>query len=103
MQLLALPLALLAFHGSIQPLPAPLHAELAAHAWHRGCPVALSQVRLLTVSSWGFDGRVRTGRLVVNRTVAAPLLRVFRRLYELRFPIRQMEPVDSSADNSSAF
>jgi hypothetical protein len=33
---------------------------------------------------------VQTGQLVVNRSFAAPLTKVFRRLYELRFPIRHM-------------
>jgi hypothetical protein len=94
---------LLAFHGSVQPLPPPLRAELAGRSWHRGCPVALAQLRLLTVSHWGFDGIVHSGQLVVNATVAAPLLTVFRRLYQLHFPIRRMRPVDDSDDNSAAF
>jgi hypothetical protein len=33
---------------------------------------------------------VQTGQLVVNRSFAAPLAKVFSRLYELRFPIRHM-------------
>jgi hypothetical protein len=103
MRVVALPLVLLAFHGSIQPLRPPLRAELAAHRWHQSCPVPLSRLRLLTVSHWGFDGHVHSGRLVVHQEVAAPLLRVFRRLYELHFPIRRMQPLDDSADNSSAF
>jgi hypothetical protein len=103
MRALALPLVLLAFHGSVQPLPPPLRAELAGRSWHRGCPVALAQLRLLTVSHWGFDGIVHSGQLVVNATVAAPLLTVFRRLYQLHFPIRRMRPVDDSDDNSAAF
>ena len=75
--------ALIAFSGSIQPLPAPLRAELvAAHLWHPGCPVALSQLRLLTVSYRGFDGHTHTGQLVVDATAAGPLLTVFRRLLQ---------------------
>jgi hypothetical protein len=40
MRLLALPLVLLGFHGSIQPLPQPVRAQLAERLWHPGCPVA---------------------------------------------------------------
>jgi len=87
---LALPFVLLAFHASIKPLPPPLRAELTGRYWHSGCPVPLSGLRVLTVSHWGFDRRVHTGQLVVNRTAAAPLSRVFLRLYELRFAIRHM-------------
>ncbi|TMK61163.1 MAG: M15 family metallopeptidase [Actinobacteria bacterium] len=103
MSVLALPLVLLAFHGSIQPLRAPLRGEVAAHRWHRGCPVPLSRLRVASVSYWGFDGRVHTGRLVVNQAVAAPLLGVFRRLYRLHFPIRRMQPVDNSGGDTSGF
>src|SRR6266852_2029341 len=95
MRLLALPFVLLAFHASIQPLSAPLQAELNGRVWHRGCPVSLSQLRVLTVTDWGFDGRVHTGQLVVNEDAAAPLARVFRRLYELRFPIRHLRLADA--------
>ena len=94
-RLLAVPLALLAFHSSIQPLSAPLRAELAGKVWHPGCPVPLSHLRVLTVTHWGFDGRVHTGQMVVNQDAAAPLTRVFRRLYQLHFPIRHLRLADA--------
>ena len=78
------------FHGSVAPLPAPLNAALAKHLWHRGCPVSRSQLRLLTVSYIGFDRQPHSGELVVNADAARPLVKVFRRLYELRFRIREM-------------
>jgi D-alanyl-D-alanine carboxypeptidase-like protein len=83
-----------AFESSVRPLPAPLRAQLKGRFWRPGCPVSLSQLRLLTVSHWGFDRRTRTGQLVVNRDVAVPLVSVFRRLYSLRFPIRHMRLAD---------
>jgi D-alanyl-D-alanine carboxypeptidase len=95
LRLFALPLVLVAFNASIQPLPAPLRAELNGRFWHPGCPVPLARLRLLTVTHWGFDRRLHTGQLVVNADAAAPLSRVFRRLYELRFPIRHMRLADA--------
>jgi hypothetical protein len=50
---------------------------------------------VLTVSHWGFDRRAHLGQLVVHRDVAGPLRRVFRRLYELRFPIRHLTFADA--------
>src|SRR4051794_39083294 len=100
----------LTFNASVQPLPAPLRAELTGPSWHTGCPVGLSQLRLLTVTHWGLDRRRHVGQLVVNEAAAAPLKRVFRRLYELRFPIRDMRLTSAygaaaagAADVSSAF
>src|SRR5262249_44872819 len=90
LRLLALPLAVAAFHMSVGPLTPHVRAELNGHYWHKGCPVSLSQLRILTVSRWGFDGRVHRGQLIVNERVAAPLGKVFRQLYKLHFPIRHL-------------
>ena len=91
---LALPATLLAlapYHASVEPLPKPVQAQLRAGGfWHKGCPVALSNLRLLTVRHWGWDGRQHDGQLVTNAAAARPLTRVFGQLYALRFPIRHM-------------
>jgi hypothetical protein len=82
------------------------------YAWRPGCPVSPAQLRRVRVLHWGFDGRVRRGSLDVHVSVAAGVVRVFRRLYVGRFPIRRMRPVDvyranddrsMAADNTSAF
>jgi D-alanyl-D-alanine carboxypeptidase len=101
MRLLALPLAVLAFHTSVQPLSPHQRAVLNGPSWHKGCPVALPQLRLLTVTHWGFDRRAHTGQLVVNERFAVPLVRVFRRLYELRFPIRHLRFADAYGPSRS--
>lgn len=96
---LALSAALLApapFESSVKPLSEPAKARLkAGRFWRPGCPVPLSGLRLLTVSHRGFDGRAHAGQLVVNRSAARPLARVFRQLYYLRFPIRHMRFADA--------
>jgi D-alanyl-D-alanine carboxypeptidase len=89
-----LALAVIPSHVSIQPLSASVRAELRHETWHPGCPVRLSDLRVLSVSYHGFDGQVHTGQLVVNRAAAAPLARVFRQLYALHFPIRHMSLED---------
>jgi hypothetical protein len=96
--LLALPAAVLAlasFQSSTAPLSAPVRSELKSGGfWHQGCPVGLSDLRVLTVSHWGFDGHAHTGRLIVNKAAARPLARVFRQLYGLHFPIRHLRIAD---------
>jgi hypothetical protein len=89
------PLALVSFHASVQPLPPPVRAELAGRYWHAGCPVPLSHLDVLSVTYLGFDGRAHTGQLVVNQAAATPLVRVFRSLYAQRFPIRHMQLSDA--------
>jgi len=93
LRILAIPLALVALHGyesSVKPLPEPLERSLDGRFWQPGCPVALSDLRLLTVTHWGFDGREHTGQLVVNRDSARELATVFKKLHALEFPIRHL-------------
>src|SRR4029077_18807072 len=59
-------------------------------------------LRVLTVTHWGFDGRTHTGQLIVNAKAAQPLARVFRQLYQLRFQIRDMRLKDVYNDQGPA-
>jgi hypothetical protein len=93
LRFLALPLALVALHSydsAVRPLPAPLERNLEGRFWRPGCPVPLSDLRLLTVTHWGFDGREHEGQLVVHRDSARQLATVFRKLHTLKFPIRHL-------------
>jgi hypothetical protein len=101
-----------AFRGHVRPIDAALAKRMTGVSWRPGCPVPLRDLRLLTMSYRGFDGRVHQGRLVAHRDVARQLVGVFRRLYAARFPIRRMALVDVyggsdfrsiEADNTSAF
>ncbi|MFL5884354.1 MAG: M15 family metallopeptidase [Thermoleophilaceae bacterium] len=79
------------FRWSIQAVPASLQSDLTKRKfWNAKCPVGLSSLRVLTVTYTDFAGRPQTGQLVVNQSAARPLAHVFRKLYELRFPIRHM-------------
>ena len=81
-------------------------------SWRSGCPVGPEDLRKLHLSYWGFDDQAHTGALVVHATVSDAVTDVFRRLYDRRFPIRRMEPIDvyggsdeasTAADNTSGF
>ena len=83
-----------------------------ASTWRPGCPVGPAQLRMLTMSYWGFDGQPHTGTMVVNAAVTSSVLHVFRLLFAERFPIRLMQPEDAygghdpasmAADNTSGF
>jgi hypothetical protein len=82
------------FASAIQPLAPAQRAELEGRFWHAGCPVRLSDLRLLKISYWDFGGNRQIGELVVNQRAAAPLATVFRQLDRLRFPIRHMRFAD---------
>jgi hypothetical protein len=74
--------------GIVRLTHAQSHAIKAAGEWHKGCPVWMSQLRVVTYRYYGFDKGSHIGQIVVNEAVAHPLAKVFAKLYRLRFPIR---------------
>ncbi len=72
------------------------------YTWRPGCPVRPSALRQLRLMYWGFDGVAHLGRIVVNASVVAQVITVFRALYDERFPIWEMVPEDAYHGNDNA-
>lgn len=101
-----------AFTAKVTRLSDAQRAAMTPSVWRPGCPVGLGKLRLVTVLRYDFRGRIRPGRLVVHNSVAKDVVAAFRSLYERRFPIRYMTPIERfggsdfrsiQADNTSAF
>ncbi len=80
--------------------------------WSTESPVPLEDLRYLTVSHYDLEGTIHVGELVVHVKAVDDLVYIFKKLYEVQFPIRSMKLVDEfggsddasmSANNSSAF
>ena len=87
-------------------------AEELHASWRPGCPHPVESLRLVRASHWGFDGAVHEGTIVVDAAVADAVVQVLRELFDARYPIERMEPVDRyggsddasmAANNTSAF
>jgi hypothetical protein len=85
---------------------------LARSTWQAACPVKATDLRYLTMSFWGFDGRAHTGEMLVNASVADAVTKVFGELFAARFPIEEMRvtsagelnaPPTGDGNNTSAF
>ena len=97
--------------SAVNEIDAGTAARMTA-SWRPGCPVPLRDLRLVTITHWGFDGRPRPGELVVHATQAERIRRVFAELFAARFPIEQIRLVDEfggdddrsmAANNTSGF
>lgn len=91
---------------------APVTAERLGASHRAGCPLATTDLRLLRLSHWAFDGRLRSGELVVRGSQAAAVVEVFRHLHAARFPVERMVTVEQygadddasmAANNTSAY
>ncbi|CAN5208267.1 hypothetical protein BH09ACT10_BH09ACT10_08900 [soil metagenome] len=80
--------------------------------WREGCPAGRDDLRRLDVNYVDYDGAVQRGAIVANADVMTSLSRIFTTLFEDKFPIARMEPVEKyagvvddslAANNTSAF
>ncbi len=88
------------FAGTVGPVTGQVRARMG-ESWSPACPVALADLRYLTVSFRGFDGRPHTGELVVAASVADDIVGVFGALYEAGLQIEEMR-LPTTADLSAA-
>ena len=84
---------------------------LNGNSWRKGCPVELINLRYLRIPYINFDEQTKLGELIVHKDVAQSTIKVFRELYDIGYPIKQMRLVSDfkgndwqsiEADNTSA-
>jgi len=100
------------YHANISKIsPAVKKHMMGGGSWHRGCPVPLSDLRYLTMTYRGFDGRDHNGKMIVHQSVAKEVTEIFGKLYASKYPIKRMRLVSDyhasdfqsiEADNTSA-
>ncbi|MDB5255296.1 MAG: hypothetical protein JWL92_672, partial [Candidatus Nomurabacteria bacterium] len=100
------------FQSAINPLTDAQQAVMKNYSYRASCPVALNDLRAVTVSYVNFNGATRQGTLVVNSSVADNTVSAFKALFEAKFPIKKIAPIDMyegidslsmASDNTSAF
>ena len=102
-----------AFVAEVHAVGDPIRARITNISWRDDprCP-RFDELAYLRLAHVTFDGGVALGELLVARAIATRTCELFRRLYALGFPIRQMKLIDDlgadddrsmSADNTSAF
>ena len=109
--------ALLSLAASAQsfissPIPEDVAEKMRGSSLPEGAGISLSELKLLTVCYYGFDGEVHVGQIVSNAKVAQDLLVIFRELFLARYQIESIRLVDEfgasddasmAANNSSCF
>jgi len=102
------------FAAEIGAVPREVRARMEGASWHGEdprCP-RWDELAYVVVDHATFDGGVARGELVVAAAIAGRTRELFRALYALGFPIRQIRLVDDfaasddasmSADNTSGF
>jgi hypothetical protein len=77
------------FASTVGPVTDGIRRRMG-ETWSPQCPVALADLRHLTVSFRGFDGAAHTGELVLAASEAQDVVSVFEALYAADYPIEEM-------------
>lgn len=78
------------FRATVDEVPPGV---VSRSTWHADCPVALDELRYLTVTFIGFDDRAHTGELLVHADVTDDVVRVFAALHAARFPMEELRVI----------
>ncbi|MDQ7086166.1 MAG: M15 family metallopeptidase [Sulfurovum sp.] len=100
------------YSSSISPINTDIKKRMIqGKSWHKGCPVGLSSLRYLRIRHWNFQGHSTLGEMIVHKDIAHNVTEVFKHLYTIKYPIKQMRLVSDfkgkdwhsiEADNTSA-
>lgn len=83
--------------GAFEWTAGPVPTEVASRSsWREDCPVGLDGLTYLTMSFYGFDELAHTGEMLVASEFADGVVEVFRRLWEVRFPIEEIRVQDQA-------
>ena len=59
----------------------------------KDCPIEIKDLRYINLNYIDFQGNIKVGELIVNKDVAEDVIFIFRRLYEIKYPIYKMQLV----------
>ena len=79
---------------SVSPIPDKIFQLMQGKTYKKNCSVARSELRYLRCLHVDKDGRNIVGEMVVNRTIAADVLNILRKLYDAKYPIERMRLID---------
>ncbi len=100
------------FFVDVYKISPNLAKRMTGKSWHEGCPVPISDLRLIRVSYHDFEGERQIGRLVAHSDATDALVSAFEVMWNQSFKIRRMYLVDRydandnrsmRHDNTSAF
>lgn len=95
---------------STQDIPDTIFAIMQGKTFKAECTIPRSDLRYLLCLHRDIKGVARVGEMVVNKTIAADMLEIFKQLYVNNYPIERMRLIDywdadderSMTDNNSS-
>lgn len=95
-----------------EPVPKSIRGKMAGKSYKDGCTLPYEDLKYIKVKHIGFDNKTHDGELIVNKAIAEDTIKIFKELYDYKYPIEKIVLIDEyDADdeasmednNSSAF
>ncbi|MFR3483932.1 MAG: hypothetical protein ACLTXL_10805 [Clostridia bacterium] len=77
------------------PISDSVLADIQEFSWKSKAPVALSELALVKVPYFGFDGEEHMGEIVVHHDLAQEVLDIFREMDDAQYPIEKVKRIDA--------
>lgn len=80
-----------------------VYKRINGKSYRKNPNIGLSDLRYIKTLYYDFDGKVRTGEIIVNKSIAKDTVAVFRELYKIKYQIHKMKLVDNYYPKKGAF
>ena len=87
---------------SVQPIPDTVFARMQGKSWPASCPLKRKDYSYLRITHVDESGATHIGEMVCHRTIASVVLRIFRELYAVRYPIHSIRLIDDFGADDEA-
>jgi hypothetical protein len=77
-----------------QKISKNIKKRMMGKSYRKNSDIKLSDLRYLRVLHYNFKGKVKSGEIVVNKSIAKKTLMLFYELYEIKYPIQCMKLID---------
>ena len=72
-----------------------VYKRINGKSYRQNSTIALSDLRYIKTLYYDFDGKIRSGELIVNKSIAKDTRDVFVELFRIKYQIRKMKLIDS--------
>ena len=95
-----------------EPIPDGVWQRMQGKSFKANPYIGRNDLRYIRALHWDYDGKMHVGEMVCNKIIAARLVRIFRQLFDAKYPIQRMvlpdvynadDETQMRANNSSCF
>lgn len=77
------------------PISDAVFGRIYGNSYKKDCSVLRSSLRYLHLLHYTLDGRIKLGEMICHKDVADDLTDIFRKLFEAKYPIENMQLIDN--------